>query len=173
MNNNHNRSQSISSSQTTNKRKIPPTKNPNRKKKIQKNLKSTTISTINFEDDTNDTDEENVHQSNEPSSVWQYATRSDDKKFSICTLCNKRISTSNWSTTCLRRHLIQVHDKTELILINEKSEQTSTINPTIKEKFHRLSVEAIIKDNLPFNAFMKSGLSKIMKEAIPGNIQLY
>ncbi len=74
----------------------------------------------------------------------------------------------------LRRHLIQVHNKIELILSNEKQEQqTSKINPMLKEKFHQLSVQAIIKDNLPFNAFMKPGLAKIMKEAIPGNIKLY
>ncbi|CAF4127105.1 unnamed protein product, partial [Rotaria sp. Silwood1] len=134
----------------------------------------TTTTTIDSDDDNNDKDEENIdHQSNEPSNVWKYATRSRDKKFAICKICSKRISTNNWSTTCLRRHLILKHDKYELILSNEKTEATSTISPIVKENIHKLSIEAIIKDNLPFNAFMKSGLAKLMKKALPGNTKLY
>jgi hypothetical protein len=60
-----------------------------------------------------------------------------------------------------------------LILSNEQTRETIRISSKLKEKFHTLSVEAIIKDNLPFNAFMKSGLSRIMKEAITGNKKLY
>ncbi|CAF1486168.1 unnamed protein product [Rotaria sordida] len=177
-NNNHNQSQSLLSSQTRNKRKVPPIKNSKKGKRFKNssNNKTTTTTTtiIDSDDDNNDKDEENIdHQSNEPSNVWKYATRSRDKKFAVCTICTKRISTNNWSTTCLRRHLILKHDKYELILSNEKTETTSTISPIVKENIHKLSVEAIIKDNLPFNAFMKSGLSKLMKEALPGNTKLY
>ncbi|CAF3885577.1 unnamed protein product [Rotaria sp. Silwood1] len=173
-NNNHNQSQSLLSSQTTNKRKVPPTKNSKKGKRFKnssnnKTTTTTTTTTIDSDDDNNDKDEENIdHQSNEPSNVWKYATRSRDKKFAICKICSKRISTNNWSTTCLRRHLILKHDKYELILSNEKTEATSTISPIVKENIHKLSIEAIIKDNLPFNAFMKSGLAKLMKKALPG-----
>lgn len=65
------------------------------------------------------------------------------------------------------------HHKYELIISNKNPEITLTTDPVVKEKIHRLSVEAIVKDNLPFNAFMKSGLKKLMKEAIPGNTKLY
>jgi len=63
--------------------------------------------------DENDNDEADVQQISEPSTVWQYAVRSD-KSYDICLLCNKRITTNNWSTSSIRRrHLIQVHKKTE------------------------------------------------------------
>ena len=176
-NNDHNQLQSLLFSQATNKRKDPLTKNQTKKRfKNASNNKimTTTTATIDCDNDSSGKDEENIHhQSNEPSNVWKYATRSHDKKFAVCTICTKRISTNNWSTTCLRRHLILKHNKYELILSNEKTETTSTINPIVKANIHKLSVEAIIKDNLPFNAFMKSELAKIMEEVLPGITKLY
>ncbi|CAF4178579.1 unnamed protein product, partial [Rotaria sordida] len=94
-NNNHNQSQSLLSSQTRNKRKVPPIKNSKKGKRFKNssNNKTTTTTTtiIDSDDDNNDKDEENIdHQSNEPSNVWKYATRSRDKKFAVCTICTKR-----------------------------------------------------------------------------------
>ena len=161
------------------KRKQAPTKNMNNKKipKISVNNTTTTSSiTIisdvvdddNYDDD-NDNDNIDVQQVKEPSAIWQFAIRSNDRSYANCLLCNKRISTANWSTTSVRRHLVQVHNKTELILSNEeKRENPYKIGRELKEKLHELSVEAIIRDNLPFNAFNKLGLSKLIQEAVPG-----
>jgi hypothetical protein len=172
MNNDLDSSQPTLPSQPTNKRKNPPTKNSNKNKIVKNSSNNLTTSTINFDDETDDNNEQNVEKSIESSLVWKFAKRNDDKKSATCLLCGKRLSTSNWSTTSIRRHLIQAHNKTQVILRSEKTEKASTIAATLKKKLHQLSVEAVIKDNLPFNAFMKSGLSKLIKEAVPGNITL-
>lgn len=154
------------------KRKRALTNTQNKNKKQNTNGESSSA-TVNADDNDNDNeieiDEEDTHKSNEPSSVWKYATRAENKGMAICSLCNKHISTSNWSTTALRRHLILIHSKNDLIL-SKHQQKKLTISPELKEKYHNLSVVAIVKDNLPFNAFMKSGLSTIFKEAIPGDI---
>ena len=108
-----------------------------------------------------------------PSPVWQYAVRSEDKSYATCRLCDKRISTSNWSTSSLRRHLIQMHNKSELMLSKKHKRNVTPDAPQrVREKFHKLSVEATIKDSLPFNAFNKPGLSRLIEEAIPGKKNL-
>ncbi|CAF4268238.1 unnamed protein product, partial [Rotaria sp. Silwood2] len=160
------------SSSISYKRKEAPTKNSN-KKKIVKTSINTTITSLNvtLNSDTNNDDETNVQQLKELSNIWQYAIRNDNKSFATCLLCDKQISTSNWSTSSVRRHLIQVHDKTELILSDEeRKKKSSNIRQDLKEKLHNLCVEAIIRDSLPFKAFNKPGLSKLLQEAVPENI---
>ncbi|CAF3405625.1 unnamed protein product [Rotaria sp. Silwood2] len=157
------------SSSISYKRKEAPTKNSN-KKKIVKTSINTTITSLNvtLNSDTNNDDETNVQQLKELSNIWQYAIRNDNKSFATCLLCDKQISTSNWSTSSVRRHLIQVHDKTELILSDEeRKKKSSNIRQDLKEKLHNLCVEAIIRDSLPFKAFNKPGLSKLLQEAVP------
>jgi len=158
------------------KRKQAPTKNLNNKKIPKMSINNTTtassitiISDADDTDDPDDNDDIDIQQVKEPSPVWQYATRSNDRSYANCSLCNRRISTANWSTTSVRRHLVQVHNKTELMLPNEgKGKNSSKISQELKEKLHKLSVEAIIRDNLPFTAFHKSGLSNLIQEAVPG-----
>ncbi|CAF1192936.1 unnamed protein product [Adineta ricciae] len=55
-------------------------------------------------DEVGKNDNKNHPQSS--TSVWKYATRSHDKKHAICLICGTQITTSNWSTSALRRHLI-------------------------------------------------------------------
>jgi hypothetical protein len=158
------------------KRKQAPTKNLNNKKIPKMSINNTTtassitiISDADDTDDPDDNDDIDIQQVKEPSPIWQYATRSNDRSYAICSLCNRRISTANWSTTSVRRHLVQVHNKIELMLPNEgKRKNPSKISQELKEKLHKLSVEAIIRDNLPFTAFHKSGLSNLIQEAVPG-----
>ncbi len=66
-NDNFNQSQSILSSQKTNKRKTPPTKNQKKKKK--KILDNTIISTIDSQEDTDNVDRTNPPETNVSSSV--------------------------------------------------------------------------------------------------------
>jgi hypothetical protein len=67
-----------------------------------------------------------------------------------------------------------VHNKTELILENGQQKQhPSKINQERKEVLHKLCVEAVIRDSLSFNAFEKPGLSKLIKEAVPGKIRIF
>lgn len=42
------------------------------------------------------------------------------------------------------------------------------VAPSLKEKLHKLSVEAFVKDSLPFDSFNKSGLAKLLQTAVPG-----
>ncbi|CAF5131060.1 unnamed protein product, partial [Rotaria socialis] len=41
------------------------------------------------------------------SSVWEFATKSDDGKHATCKLCNYTCTSSNHSTSTIRHHLIQ------------------------------------------------------------------
>mgnify|MGYP000675205381 CR=1 FL=1 len=100
--------------------------------------------------------------------MWLYATRSDDKLFAICNLCNKRVTTNNWSTNALRRHLIEIHKKTDLLQSTTKKTDNRTMARSQREKLHKLSIESIIKDGLPFSAFNKAGLKKLLEEVAPG-----
>ncbi|CAF2624384.1 unnamed protein product [Rotaria sp. Silwood2] len=76
---------------------------------------------------------------------------------------------NNWSTSSVRHHLIKVHKKTELILENGRQKQNlPNIKQERKEQLHKLCIEAIVQDNLPFNAFNETDLSKLLKEVVPG-----
>ena len=129
-------------------------------------------SAIIIDHETRGEEEETVQHSYEALSVWKFAERSDDKTFAICLICDKHIKTSNWPTTTIRHHLTQVHNKTEFTPPNNKKTMITAVNRNLKEKLHKLLITTIIKDNLPFNAFNKTGLSKLIQEAIPGNIKL-
>ncbi|CAF1308555.1 unnamed protein product [Rotaria sordida] len=159
--------ESTSISTTKKKRKHAPSKNSNKKEILKQSVNSITTSTITIDHETSEEEEETVHESPKVSSIWKYAKRSKNKKYAICLLCDKHISTANWSTSSVRRHLIEIHNIQEVALPDDNKNKTSTISKRLKAKFHKLSVEAIIKDNLPFKAFEKAGLSKLLQEAIP------
>ena len=57
-----------------------------------------------------------------------------------------------------------------ILKAEQGTQNSSNLKKERKEQLHRLSVEAIIRDDLPFNAFNKPGLSKLLTEAVPGNI---
>ncbi|CAF3363162.1 unnamed protein product [Rotaria socialis] len=158
-----------SSSNVTRKRKEVPQQKNVKKRKIDESFTNnpTRIAPTTYESDTDD-DQSIQLGSFKVSSVWQYATR-NYKKFAQCTLCDKRISTSNWSTTYLRQHLIKKHNKTDLIIPDaQKNNKSCKVAKNVRDKLHQLAVEAVIRDGLPFNAFKKPGLSKLIEEATPG-----
>ena len=84
------------------KRKQAPTKILNRKQnpKISNNNTLTSSSIIDNSADS-DTDIAGVEQSIQPSTTWQYVVRSENKSYAICLLCDKWITTNNWSTQLL------------------------------------------------------------------------
>lgn len=103
------------------------------------------------------------------SSVWKYASRTEDKTFATSKLCGKKLSTSSWSMTSLRRHLVQVHNLVELdVGATTKTNDSLTVTQSVRQKLNQLCIEAIVKDNLSFNAFQKPGLSKLLKLGILG-----
>jgi hypothetical protein len=84
---------------------------------------------------------------------------------------NKRISTSNGSTSTLRRHLILHHDKHELILSSKKRKHTqSTFSEIKKQELHNLIINCFIRDGRTFNDFEKPGAKKLLQELVPGKI---
>ena len=150
---------------------------PSKKKKPSKNSTSRLSDPSSAHAIHSDTDsvEGTTHtQSKEPASVWQYAMRAADNTHAICRLCNKKITTANWSTTSMRRHLVQVHGRDDLVLVPESRRKNNPkIAAGLKDKLHKLSIEAIIKDSLPFDSFTKSGLAKLLEEAVPGRNSVY
>ena len=60
-----------------------------------------------------------------------------------------------------------------MILPNARKTNQSTIAKNIHNKLHQLAVEAVIRDDLPFNAFQKPGLSKLIQEASPGTASCF
>ena len=124
--------------------------------------------------DTNSHEGTTDRQSKQSTSVWQFATRGADNTHATCRLCNKQITTTNGSTTSMRRHLVQSHDRDDLILMpTSRGKNSPRIAAGLKDKLHKLSIEAIIKDSLPFDSFTKSGLAKLLEEAVPGRKTVY
>ena len=153
--------------ENTSKRKEAPTKQCQKNKAARTSGDSVAASSLTNIDE----DEENDPQSS--TSVWKYATRTPKKKHAICFDCGTQISTSNWSTSAIRRHLVLKHNRLDICLQNtSEAQQSSNVSRHLKEKLHRLCVEAIIRDSLPFNCFSKPGLSKVLKEALPGELHL-
>ena len=167
----HNNTQTdfASSSSVTGKRKAKQQRRKAKKLKIHASLtnNSTENSSNIYESDTDD-DHCIELRTSKTSSVWRYAKRHGDRNFSECMLCAKRISTNNWSTTHLRRHLIEKHHKTDLTLPSAPKTNQITISKDIQRNLHRLAMEAVIRDGLPFNAFQRPGLSKFIEEASKG-----
>ena len=108
------------------------------------------------------------------SNVWNYAHKDpNDPGFAICDLCPgfptlKRISVKGGATTTLRKHLIKVYSKTDLSLISRVDKQCEKISTTVRNKLHKLLINAIVVDGRCFSDFRKSGFSRFMEYAIPG-----
>lgn len=108
------------------------------------------------------------------SNVWNYAHRtSNSHDWAICDLCPsspspKRISVKGGATTTLRKHLINRHHKTELVLTQHTSqnEKLSIVN---QKRLHELLINAIIIDGRSFGDFRKLGFQRFLEFVTPGN----
>lgn len=98
--------------------------------------------------------------------VWKYAARNIDSQTATCLKCSAVIKTSNWSTTGLRKHLIQVHKITTIP--SSVAAKKATIPPALRRELHELVIKAIIQDSRSFNDFRRPGMVKFLKKAVPG-----
>ncbi|CAF1535425.1 unnamed protein product [Adineta ricciae] len=156
------------------KRKEAPTKQFHKSKAAKTSVDSlATAFSMNIDEAEESNDENHSLQS---SAVWKYATRIriEGKQYAICFDCRAQISTNNWSTSALRRHLIVMHNRLDVCIQNTPAAQpSSNMSRSLRERLHKLCVEAIIRDSLPFNCSSKPGLSKVMKEALPGYVPIH
>ena len=108
------------------------------------------------------------------SNVWNHAHRDpNDPGWAICDLCPafpvpKRISTKGGATSTLRKHLIKAHKKDDLLLIPRDDKQCEKLSTAERDKLHQLLINAIIVDGRCFSDFRKSGFSRFLEYAIPG-----
>ena len=98
--------------------------------------------------------------------VWKYATRNLDNQTATCIKCEAVIKTTNWSTTGLRKHLIQIHKITTIP--PSAPAKKATFPPALRKELHELAIKAIIQDSRSFNDFRRSGMLKFLKKAVPG-----
>jgi BED zinc finger len=108
------------------------------------------------------------------SNVWTYAHRHPtDHGWAVCQLCPsspipKRISTKGGATSTLRKHLVKKHNKIDLLLTSEGGEPVERMSSTKRNRLHQLLINAIIIDGRCFGDFRKSGFSRFLADAIPG-----
>ncbi|CAF1088097.1 unnamed protein product [Didymodactylos carnosus] len=90
------------------------------------------------------------------SDEWAYATRCTDRNYAKCNLCSSErpriISTNGGSTTYLRSHLVTKHNKTDLVKpVTERKIKTNNLQLDLKQKYHELAVNAVIRDGTACN----------------------
>jgi hypothetical protein len=108
------------------------------------------------------------------SNVWLYAHRHPTANgWAICDLCPslptpKRISTKGGATTTLRKHLIKVHNKIELLLARQDCNHSEKVSPIHRDRLHKLLINAIVVDGRCFGDFRKAGFSQFLECAVPG-----
>ena len=93
------------------------------------------------------------------SNVWIYARRHPTTHgWAICDLCPslptpKRISTKGGATSTLRKHLVKVHKKSELLLVREACNEREKISTVQRDRLHKLLINAIVVDGRCFGDF--------------------
>ena len=108
------------------------------------------------------------------SNVWIYARRHPTAHgWAICDLClslptPKRISTKGGATSTLRKHLLKVHKKSELLLVREDCNEREKISTVQRDRLHKLLINAIVVDGRCFGDFRKAGISRFLEYAVPG-----
>jgi BED zinc finger len=108
------------------------------------------------------------------SNVWIYARRHPTAHgWAICDLCPslptpKRISTKGGATSTLRKHLVKVHKKMELLLVREDCADHEKVSAVHRDRLHKLLINAIVVDGRCFGDFRKPGFSRFLECAIPG-----
>ncbi|CAF4397467.1 unnamed protein product [Rotaria sp. Silwood2] len=143
----------------------PPTSNTT-------NSSSNNNITTQSSDTTNPTTTSSIHQNfpnrKSQSSVWLYATKSEDGKSATCNLCGYACAVVSHSTSTIRYHLIRQHDKYDLIISPSSSSSKSKVSQHLKNELHSLCYNAIIIDHRPFNDMRKPGLLAIFNKLCPG-----
>ena len=136
----------------------------------------------------NDSTDQQDSQSNAPvpptvrvqSNVWKYAHRDRDTPgWAICKLCPtfpnpKRISVKEGTTSALRKHLVNVHNKTELKSVPKTTRRPiSSLSPSERDRLHQLLIDAVVIDGRSFSDFRKPRFSRFLDEIFPGRVAAY
>lgn len=121
-----------------------------------------------------------VSTSNQPtiaklkSDVWQYFERVADSHplKAKCKTCSEQLSTPNYGTSSLKRHLLQRHNLQQFASNKVSGRHTTPIrlSKVEKKRLDDLAVKAIIKDSRAFGDFHKSGLKSFIDALKPGKI---
>ena len=77
------------------------------------------------------------------------------------------MKTTNWSTSGLRKHIVQIH-KIPIANSTLATEKSKTSN-SLKKDLHNLVINSVIQDSRSFDYFRRSGMMNFFKKAIPGN----
>ncbi|CAF2662301.1 unnamed protein product [Rotaria sp. Silwood2] len=109
------------------------------------------------------------------SDVWNYFKRIETNGVFLAQClkkeCSKILSTPNWTTSSLIKHLNYVHKIRDLKkLPSYRFRASGGVQKLSKEKkshIDRLALEAIIKDGRSFNDFNKSGLKRFIQNIFP------
>ena len=123
---------------------------------------------------TSDADTSTDSSTRSRSNVWLYAHRHPTANgWAICDLCPslptpKRISTKGGATSTLRKHLVKVHNKIELLLARQECNHSEKVSPVHRDRLHKLLVNAIVVDGRCFGDFRKAGFSQFLECAVPG-----
>ena len=102
------------------------------------------------------------------SSVWKHATKITPDT-ARCNECGKTMKTVNGSTSSLRKHLLAQHSLVpppprRAVARNK----TTSLSNEKKSRLDHLLKLATFEDGRSFGDFRKSGMSKFLTEAVPG-----
>ena len=111
------------------------------------------------------------------SNVWKYAYRDrDTPEWAICKICPvfpnpKRLSLKAGSTSALRKHSVNVHNKTELETVAKTGRrQVVSLSTSGRDRLHQLLFDAVVIDGRSFSDFRKPGFSRFLNEIVPGRV---
>ncbi|CAF1168436.1 unnamed protein product [Rotaria sp. Silwood1] len=128
-------------------------------------------STSTDEQSTKTSSNQHVIQSVSKSSVWQYFERCTLNGIlkAKCLLCQHILSTPNYGTSTLKRHLDQVHDikQTDSSAVPSSSTISNKISKPEKKALDLLAVNAIIQDARGFGDLQKPGIKKLIDALKP------
>ena len=106
------------------------------------------------------------------SDVWNYFERciSTASLKAKCLLCQHELSTPNYGTSSLKRHLEQIHGMKQFASADTPSLSTISIklSKSEKKKLDLLAVNAIIQDARGYGDFQKPGIKKLINALKPG-----
>ena len=71
------------------------------------------------------------------------------------------------------KHLGSKHDMMDLCFESQRKSKKTLFNPKSKKILHKVAINAIISDGLPFGIFRKPGVAKLLNELRPGYVGPY
>ncbi|CAF3899786.1 unnamed protein product [Rotaria sordida] len=133
---------------------------------------NTSPSTSSDQQSTETSPTQDVIQNVPKSDVWQYFERctSTGPLKARCLLCQHELSTPNYGTLTLKRHLVQVHGIKQFDSADAPSFSITSIKISKPEKkaLDLLAVNAIIQDGRGYGDLQKTGIKKLIDALKPG-----